>query len=531
MRNLPFAVWTAGCVVAIGIEGVAFSGQPGLAAADLAVAVAFLTAGLFAWRGRRQYLLPLLFLATGLTWSLGTLAETDVEALAWLGSALLYVHRGPLAHLLLAYPTGRLGFRLDRVVVAGAYVDGLVVSLAEVDALTLVLMSSIVIAGALGLRAAPAETRAERGLATACAALVGTALVFNTFLTLSAQTLLLGYEAALIVVALALALGLQKEPSGSIAVTDLVVELGAGPRSESLRERLARALGDPSLEVGFWVGGSLVDGEGGPVSLPMSAGEQVVTAVERDGRRLAVIVHDAAVSDEPALGDAIDAAARLAASNARLHAELRVRVAELERSRRRVVEAADAQRRRLERRLRDAADVHLQEMRMALARARAGAPPGGTQALAEVERELDEAVVELHDLASGIHPRTLTETGLLAALSELAANGPVSTRVAAPAERFPAAIEVAAYFVCSEALANVAKYAEPTQVSVEVAQFDGHLRIVVADDGVGGADPTRGSGLRGLADRVQALGGRLRIRSPESNGTTIMAELPLREHV
>jgi signal transduction histidine kinase len=194
-----------------------------------------------------------------------------------------------------------------------------------------------------------------------------------------------------------------------------------------------------------------------------------------------------------------------------------------------MIEAGDAQRRRLERRLRQAADVHLEAMRLALERAPNGAPAPVATAIELVERELEQAVDEVHRLARGIHPRTLTERGLAAALIELAETAPTSVSVDAPSDRFPQQAEVAAYFVCAEAVANVAKYAHAGHASIEVDRCDGRLRIAVSDDGIGGADPARGSGLRGLADRIDAVGGSFRVTSPLSAGTFVRAEIPL-EH-
>jgi signal transduction histidine kinase len=144
-----------------------------------------------------------------------------------------------------------------------------------------------------------------------------------------------------------------------------------------------------------------------------------------------------------------------------------------------------------------------------------------------IEHELAAARDELRELARGIHPRVLTEHGLGPALAALAERSPVPATVAAPGDRLPAAVEAAAYFVCSEALANVAKYAQASRVRCELLVAGGRLTLTVTDDGVGGADPDRGSGLRGLADRVDALGGRLTVSSPAGEGTTVTADLPL----
>ena len=149
---------------------------------------------------------------------------------------------------------------------------------------------------------------------------------------------------------------------------------------------------------------------------------------------------------------------------------------------------------------------------------------------AEVERargQLARTLADLRDLAGGLHPRALTEDGLAAALASLARRSPVPVELAVPAERLPAEVEVAAYFVCSEALANVAKYASASRAVVRVTADDRAALVEVVDDGVGGADPAQGSGLRGLADRVEALGGALRLESPPGVGTRLAAELPL----
>jgi signal transduction histidine kinase len=147
--------------------------------------------------------------------------------------------------------------------------------------------------------------------------------------------------------------------------------------------------------------------------------------------------------------------------------------------------------------------------------------------IAELVDTLDAACADLTRFAQGVHPRSLTEHGLREALRELATQAAVPVRVDAPPGRFPAPQEAAAYFVCSEALANVGKYADASGVSIEVVQSGPRLVVRVADDGKGGADPAHGSGLRGLMDRVEALGGRMSISSPVGAGTIVVAELPL----
>jgi signal transduction histidine kinase len=150
----------------------------------------------------------------------------------------------------------------------------------------------------------------------------------------------------------------------------------------------------------------------------------------------------------------------------------------------------------------------------------------GGEPLADVRAGLDTARAELREFARGMHPATLTERGLREAVRELAGRSPVAVDVAVPATRFPPAVEAAAYFVCAESLTNVAKHADASQVRIGITQEDGRLTVVIADDGIGGADPSRSSGLRGLADRVEALGGSLAVESPPGGGTRVIAELP-----
>jgi len=527
------ARWSAVAALAVGSEWLGHGSSVGLATADLAVGLAFLACGLILWERERYKPVGLLFLATGFAWCLGTLAGSEIGVLSTVGSAMLYAHRGPFVHLVLAYPTGHLRSRLDRVVVGAAYVDGLVVSVAQNDDLTVALVAAVVVTGALGFRDRLAELRRPRALAISCFALVGASLVLVSISGLvqatrwSDTTLLLVYEAALFVTATGLTIWLLAVGRGPVGVADLVVELGASPRSGALRAALARAVGDPSLEIGYPVAGSYVAEGGEPMMLPRAGDERTVTFVERDGERVAVLVHDAALAGDPVLAAAVAAAARLTGSNARLQAELRAQVRELAASRRRIVAAGDAQRSRLERRLDQAAELHLEEMRAALERAGWAAPPEVADALALVERELGQTVLELRELAHGIHPHTLIESGLAPALTELATAAPIPVSVAAPSERFAPAVEAAAYFVCAEALANVAKYAQTDEALVGIRQENGRLVVRVADEGVGGADSTRGSGLRGLADRVEAVGGRLTVSSPMSGGTSVLAEIPL----
>jgi signal transduction histidine kinase len=336
---------------------------------------------------------------------------------------------------------------------------------------------------------------------------------------------------SLLAIPLALAAGLLWGRAARGAVADLVVELERTPPG-SVRDALARTLGDPSLELALWLPerGSYVDGEGRPFELPAPGPARAVTVLGASDAPVAALVHDPALLEQRALLEATGAAARLALENERMQAELRVQLAELRASRARIVTAGDDERRRLERDLHDGAQQRLLGLGLALqlARAQLGPEANGTvELLAEADAELRAALDELRELARGIHPAVLTEQGLGAALQTLAERSPVPVTIAEiPKARLPAAAEAAAYFLVSEALANVAKYARASRVRVTVVRLDGRVLVDVDDDGIGGADPSRGSGLRGLSDRVQALDGELEVESPPGRGTHVHAEIP-----
>ena len=244
-----------------------------------------------------------------------------------------------------------------------------------------------------------------------------------------------------------------------------------------------------------------------------------------------MLAYDQAAIEDPQLIDALATAARLALVNARLRAHVAVQLDELRESRRRLLDAADDECARLEQRLHDGAERRLDAFAEMLTRARQDAREGGDEPGAELldnaAAELERALADVRALAHGLHPRVLTERGLRAAVTELAEGSLLAIDVEVPSERFPSPVEATAYFVCAEALANVAKYARATRVSCRVARGDGALRVVVEDDGVGGADGMTGTGLRGLADRVNAVGGELRVVSPIDGGTVVTAELPV----
>jgi signal transduction histidine kinase len=336
-------------------------------------------------------------------------------------------------------------------------------------------------------------------------------------------------NAALVTVPAALAWGLLRSRLARGGLADLFRELGT-LRGVRLEEGLARVLGDPGLVLAYRVPGerSYLDGRGQPVELPAPGGDRVAAPVERDGRELAMLIYDPSLDDDPELVQANAAAAAITLDDMRLQTESQERLGELRASRERLVAASDAERRRLERNLHDGAQQRLVSvaLQLRMIERRVHSDPELAEAVRAAGDELSRSLDELRELARGIHPAVLNH-GLKAALVSLASRASVPTAVSFQSpERLPEQVELAAYFVACEALANVAKYAHASTASVRVSRRNGMASIEIADDGVGGADETAGTGLQGLADRVAALDGTLRILSPLGAGTVVTAELP-----
>jgi signal transduction histidine kinase len=271
---------------------------------------------------------------------------------------------------------------------------------------------------------------------------------------------------------------------------------------------------------------------GEPVELPEASTRRAVTRIGEGDDRVGAIAHDPSLLEDPGLVAAVTAAVRLEADNRQLTAEVDRQMAELRASRARIVTATDAERRRVERDLHDGAQQRLVALSMELGRLRAAGEeardPALAAALGGVASELEAAIEELRELARGILPPILTDAGLAAAVESLALRAPlpVDAEVELPG-RLPRAIESTLYFVIAEGLANVARHAGATRATIRISLASGTVRAEVVDDGRGGAGAERGSGIQGLADRVGALGGTLRVDSLPGRGTTLSAELPL----
>lgn len=513
MRALRNALWPAAFAFGIAAE---LAGTPPLPALDTITGFSLLALGLLAQSRRPGYAVGWILAAAGVAWFAGTIAGWAV-----------FWHRAPLAQLILTYPATRLwpASRVERAAVALAYVYAIAYPVAGNEEATILFALALV--GLAGWRYLTKRGPQRRARTSALVAAVAFALILIASATLrlagpgGARQVLTGYELVIVAVAAGLTADLLWGRWTQGLVTAVVVDLGGPLAASTLRTRLARTLGDPTLTVGYWVSDQnrYVDEDGRPLALPADEHDRAVTLIDDAGSPLAALIHDPAILSDPDLVLDIAAAARLAVTNARLQAEIRARAAQVDASRRRLVEAADEQRRQLEHELRDGAERRLTHVAELLA---AAGPP-----LAEVTTGLNAAVAELRELARGIHPATLTSHGLRTALSELAARSPIPVELSAPAQRWSAAVEATAYFVCSEALTNVAKYAQASRVHMRITNDDAQLEVEIADDGIGGADPTRGTGLRGLTDRVEALGGRLTVDSPAGHGTSLTAKLPL----
>lgn len=505
-----------------------------------------------------------------LVWALQFVPNPVVQGLA---STFAPMSIALFAHILVAYPSGhlRLGFDRRPVVLVYAFVVGAYLLPTAMrkppgttcpsawcpenvlliwpnnelaDALGRVAQLTAPIVGALVLYAIwrhwrAASPPARRALLPVAVA-VPIAYVIDS-VSLLAQALqiepvlsfLTTYHVATLVpdaiVPVGLLLGVLRLRLDRGRVAGLVVELGRGVPPGGLRDALARALGDTTLQLAFAApdGAGYIDGNGRPVQVAPGSPERALARIERDGEPLAVLIHDRTIDEEdPGLVEAVASAARLALENERLTAQVRAQLEEVRASRARIVEAGDEERRKVERDLHDGAQQRLVALAMRLEQARARAE-GSAELIDEVTAELREAIAEVRGLARGLHPPILTEAGLAAAVDSLAERTSIPVEVQIPEMRFPPSIEVTAYFVVAEALTNVTRYAGASLVRVHGVVVDDVLMVTVADDGRGGADPALGTGLRGLADRVAAIGGTFNVASSAHAGTTVRAAFPL----
>ena len=462
-------------------------------------------------------------------------------------------------HIFLAFPTGRLSGRWERVLVGTAYAITLGLQVVKivlgvnpdsvfsvldnvaagnvVEGVQLTLVAVCLLLGALRLfRRGSGASRTRRPAALVVDAF-GLALVMLALLYVSGlfawpfvEIIRLVTFAALGLAPIAFLFALLDLRLARGEVSALLVELRADPTAD-LQAPLARALRDPSLRLSYWLPefAGWADQDGAPVPVPIADERRAVRLLDRDGEPMAALTFDRSLEDEHELLDAVVAAAAIALENGRLRAELRARLAELQGSRVRVLEAGRQERQRLERDLHDGAQVRLValSMELDLIGEDPAADPVLKARLRNAKDEVRASLAELRDVARGIYPAVLSGHGLGVALESLAAHATVPVQLSVDLDdRPPEAVEVAAYYVVSEALANIGKHSTATAAEVDVHRRGSRLSVEVSDNGAGGAELGSGSGLRGLADRVEALGGSLTVRDGDRGGVCVQAELP-----
>ena len=519
----------------------------------------YIGAGLVAWARRPECRLGPLMYIGGVVTSLAVFQAANPEVLHTIGSALDILPAALFLHVFLAFPAGRLDSRFERLLVGTTYVAALGLqvlrmflggfdntfefatvptgarALLHVEFLSVSALL-VVGVGVLAARRRGGPRRHFLGVVIdlfALGLLLAAALFVIALFDLPGLTFV--QRATWIVVGTApivFLVGLLDARLARSALGDLVVGLRRNPAPSDLRDALAHVLRDDSLEIAFWLPeyGRYAGLDGRPAEIPSPRDDRATTLVERDDSSpVAALVHDPALRDEPELLDAVAAAAAIALENARLHSELAARLGELRDTRARILEAGMKERQRLERNLHDGAQQRLValSLQLSLLEGQLADDLDARARVDEARREIAASLSELRDLARGLHPAVVSSHGLDVALEQVVARSPVPVELHIDTGgRLPEPLEVAAFYLVSESLANVGKYAQATWASVAVTRRDERVVVEVVDDGCGGADAERGSGIRGLADRVQALDGQLQVWSPAGGGTRVQAEIP-----
>lgn len=563
-----------------------FSSDPIAAITDAVTGWILVAAGLVAWSRRPDSRTGPWLVAAGYLWYVGDLffVFPTVSIVPLLSFGLRGAYDILLAAALLSFPGSRLTSRVHRaavIAVAVAYAaralaflvtarpgfaypdngrpnpflltsDGALAENLELD-LTMVKGLAILVVGLLALARMPRVSAATRRVLVPVVA-GGIAWATMTFLIDLSQVMAVNYHVQLLPWARAdwwpipeYLLRGSAAPIGFLvgalllrtarsAVVELVTGFEQSPQRSQLEPSLRKAIGDPGLRVLYpaAVAGTgepgWTDGAGAPATLPGSTAAVSSTPIVSNGITRAVILHDPALLEDPGLVGAIAATVRLAMDNEQLTVALEAQLEETRASRRRIVDAGDAERQRIERDLHDGAQQRLVSLAISLrmlGESLGGAPTEVREELSAAEQELRGAIEELRELAQGLDPAILRGSGLGPAVRSLAERCPTPTSVELTLDRrLDRLVEATAYFVVAESLANVTKHAEASHVTVRLAADAAALRIDVEDDGHGGAEPASGTGLRGLADRVAAAGGSFFVTSPPGAGTRISAELP-----
>lgn len=502
---------------------------------DLSVGIGLAVIGAFMrWVDRRSGVGDIVAVA-GAVWFIPNFGGLDIGPLAWLATYSIVLHRAVLFHAIAAFPSGRLDRPLEQLVVVLAYGAALIdVSRTEAGAIAWAAVVLLAFVAIVWQRRGLARAASLRVLSTAVLlslVVAGTAALFLLLGNFPAPpAVVLAYDAGLVAVAFALLFNVLDHRDRIGRMADAAVELTLGPAGY-VREMLADAMRDPSVEVAFPIedGESItwVDELGRPIGPLRATGSRTVVPVLVDGRPVAQLACESAAIEEPGLMPSIEIAARLAAKNAKLRASLRAEADAVDESRSRLLAAADEQRIALADQLARGAGVSLTHLRAVIdSIPDTTAPPIGS-AVARSRDRLTSLEAGLQSLSAGLGPSTLRSEGLGAALAQLGTDARVRIEIHPTADRLPDRLASTTYFICAEAIANALKHASATTVSVAVRVDQGQLHVEIDDDGTGGADVAEGSGLRGLSDRVAAVGGSLSVRSPAGEGTRISAEVPM----
>jgi signal transduction histidine kinase len=513
-----------------------------------------------------------LLVTAGFAWYVGAFAPAGYPAVGMAAFALVNVYYAFLVWAVVAYPNGRVARRVERLLLAAVLVVlGMQVLsrvflfvapdsggygtrnwLLPIDddrwwrgtedlvawAFTILMLLILVTVIARWWRLSTPGRRMLTPTLFASAALAVSVAVeyllgWNTRIPGTQTSIYLLRYWVVGAVAVALAVGLTLLHRSRSSVVDLVGELGGDKPPVQLADTLARALGDPKLRLFTWspTSGDYVNETGQPVVLPAAGSDRAVTLVGSESEPIAVLVHDPVLLEDPGLLNGLAAAVRLTIDNEKLQGRIQAQLDEVADSRARLLAEGDRQRRRIERDLHDGAQQRLITIALTLKLAEAQldgkAEPAIRATLTRAVEDLGVAVNELRDLARGIHPAVLSESGLSAALESLADRSPLPVTVKAdlPAD-LPAVVAASGYFAVAEALTNVAKHSGARAARIAASVSQGSIIISVTDNGRGGANPDDGTGLRGVADRLQAVGGSLRVSSPNGHGTQVEIKLP-----
>ncbi|MCY7417777.1 MAG: hypothetical protein LH650_04640 [Chloroflexi bacterium] len=517
--RMPVLAAVAGLIVVEGLSAArvgfaAFS----FGAAFLALVAGWMVAGcgLVAWHRVPQSRVGVLLVVTGAATFFGSFKFVDADVIARIATSLTWLYVAVIGQAVLTAPTGRPTRHLDAALVVALYVLALLPLPSPASIFAVGLAAALVIQ-----RVAVGNPR-PRWAADIAGVVVVVGFAAGSIESVGVLNVMAVSQLALVVAALILAADVMRITTTPSGVTDLVLRLDpAGPTN--LAGELRLATGDASLEVGYWLPERLgfVDAVGRSLTLPAEGSGRSVTPVLRDGQRIAVLIHDLTLEAGTTLPAAVARAVELATANARLQAELRAQVVDVRASRRRIVDAVQEERRAVGQRLGgrllqrlDRLDTELTEM-------------DDDEAVARVRMELLAVRHELARLADGLFPGALEERGLESALHDLMHRSPLTVRLDTDdMSGLPLTTAAALYFVCSEALTNVAKHAQAGTATVTLRSDARQAHLDVLDDGVGGADPAAGTGLRGIRDRVEALGGTLQLTSAQGAGTHLRVSIP-----